>query len=68
MLPQVAESFTEAYTGAQLPDHVGAQKASTAPDTIPARSAHRRRRCGEAATQRSRDVQAWRTLAGLSGA
>jgi arylsulfatase A-like enzyme len=32
MLPQVAESFTEAYTGAQLPDHIGAQKASTAPD------------------------------------
>jgi hypothetical protein len=32
MLPQVAESFTESYTGAQLPDHVGAQKASTAPD------------------------------------
>ncbi len=24
MLPEVAESFTESYTGAQLPDHYGA--------------------------------------------
>jgi len=32
MLPEVAESFTEGFTGAQLPDHIGAQKATTAPD------------------------------------
>jgi arylsulfatase A-like enzyme len=32
MLPEVAESFTESYTGAQLPDHYGAQKPSGAPD------------------------------------
>jgi hypothetical protein len=25
------ESFTEAFTGAQLPDHIGAQKASGLP-------------------------------------
>jgi arylsulfatase A-like enzyme len=35
MLPEVAESFTESYTGAQLPDHYGAQKASGAPDPAP---------------------------------
>src|ERR1700730_11261461 len=36
MLPEVAESFTESYTGAQLPDRYGSQKASGAPDpTIP---------------------------------
>jgi arylsulfatase A-like enzyme len=35
MLPEVAESFTESYTGAQLPDHYGAQKPSGAPDPIP---------------------------------
>jgi hypothetical protein len=32
MLPEVAESFTESYTGAQLADHYGAQKTSGAPD------------------------------------
>jgi arylsulfatase A-like enzyme len=32
MLPEVAESFTESYTGAQLGDHYGAQKPSGAPD------------------------------------
>jgi arylsulfatase A-like enzyme len=32
MLPEIAESFTESYTGAQLSDHYGAQKASGAPD------------------------------------
>ena len=32
MLPEVAESFTESYTGAQLADHYGAQKPSGAPD------------------------------------
>jgi arylsulfatase A-like enzyme len=32
MLPEVAESFTESYTGAQLADHFGAQKPSGAPD------------------------------------
>src|SRR5262249_36210082 len=32
MLPEVAESFTESYTGAQLVDHYGAQKPSGAPD------------------------------------
>ena len=35
ILPEVAESFTESYTGAQLPDHYGAQKASGAPDPAP---------------------------------
>jgi arylsulfatase A-like enzyme len=33
MLPEVAESFTESYTGAQLGDHYGAQKPSGAPDS-----------------------------------
>jgi arylsulfatase A-like enzyme len=32
MLPEVAESFTESYTGAQLGDHYGAQKPSGPPD------------------------------------
>jgi arylsulfatase A-like enzyme len=32
MLPEVAESFTESYTGAQLGDHYGAQKPSGAPE------------------------------------
>jgi arylsulfatase A-like enzyme len=32
MLPEAAETYTEAYTGAQLPDHYGAQKPSGAPD------------------------------------
>ena len=32
MLPEVAESFSESYTGAQLADHYGAQKPSGAPD------------------------------------
>jgi hypothetical protein len=32
MLPEVAESFTESYTGTQLGDHYGAQKPSGAPD------------------------------------
>jgi arylsulfatase A-like enzyme len=32
MLPEVAESFSESYTGAQLADHYGAQKPSSAPD------------------------------------
>ena len=32
MLPEVAESFTESYTGAQLADHYGAQKPSGAPE------------------------------------
>ena len=32
MLPEVAESFTESYTGAQLGDHYGAQKPSGGPD------------------------------------
>ncbi len=32
MLPEIAESFTETYTGAQLADHLGLQKATGAPD------------------------------------
>jgi arylsulfatase A-like enzyme len=32
MLPEIAESFTESYTGTQLGDHYGAQKPSGAPD------------------------------------
>jgi arylsulfatase A-like enzyme len=32
MLPEVAESYTEAHTAAQLADHIGAQKASGAPE------------------------------------
>lgn len=32
MLPEVAESYTEGFTGSQLADHFGAQKASPAPD------------------------------------
>src|SRR6266446_3963701 len=36
MLPEIAESFTRSFTGAQLGDHYGAQKASGAPDpTVP---------------------------------
>jgi arylsulfatase A-like enzyme len=44
MLPEVAESFTESYTGAQLPDHYGVQKPSGAPDPIapPIPAAHAR--------------------------
>ena len=38
MLPEVAESYTESYTGAQLPDHYGAQKPSGAPDPTAAPS------------------------------
>ncbi len=34
MLPEVAESFTESYTGAQLPDHYGALTKRAAPDPI----------------------------------
>jgi len=36
MLPEVAETYTEAYTGAQLPDHYGAQKPSSAPAPVEA--------------------------------
>ena len=32
MLPEVRESFTDAFTAAQLADHVGAEKASGTPD------------------------------------
>jgi arylsulfatase A-like enzyme len=32
MLPELAESFIEVYTGAELPDHYGAQRPSGAPD------------------------------------
>jgi arylsulfatase A-like enzyme len=36
MLPELAESFIEVYTGAELPDHYGAQRPSGAPDpTVP---------------------------------
>jgi len=31
MLPEVAETYTEAYTGAQLPDHYGAQSRAARP-------------------------------------
>jgi arylsulfatase A-like enzyme len=34
MLPEIAESFTEAYTGGQLADHIGARKASGAPEPV----------------------------------
>jgi arylsulfatase A-like enzyme len=34
MLPEVAESYTEAHTAAQLADHIGAQKASGAPEPV----------------------------------
>ena len=34
MLPEVAESFTNSFTGEELADHYGAQKASGAPDPI----------------------------------
>ena len=32
MLPEVRESFTDAFTAAQLADHIGAKKASREPD------------------------------------
>jgi arylsulfatase A-like enzyme len=32
MLPEIAASFTEGFTGAQVADHIGAQPASLAPD------------------------------------
>jgi arylsulfatase A-like enzyme len=32
MLPELAETNTDNFTGAQLADHIGAKKASTAPD------------------------------------
>jgi arylsulfatase A-like enzyme len=32
MLPEVSESFTEGFTGAQLADHIGARPATTTPD------------------------------------
>jgi hypothetical protein len=36
MLPEIAESFIESYTGEELADHYGAQKPSGAPDpTVP---------------------------------
>jgi arylsulfatase A-like enzyme len=36
MLPEIAESFTRSFTGEELADHYGSQKASGAPDpTIP---------------------------------
>ena len=36
MLPEIAESFTRSFTGDELADHYGSQKASPAPDpTIP---------------------------------
>src|SRR6202047_3857372 len=36
MLPEIAESFTNSFTGEELADHYGAQRASGAPDpTIP---------------------------------
>jgi len=35
MLPEIAESFSETYTGAQLADRYGAQKPSGAPDPHP---------------------------------
>jgi arylsulfatase A-like enzyme len=36
MLPEIAESFIESYTGEELADHYGAQKPSGAPDpTLP---------------------------------
>jgi arylsulfatase A-like enzyme len=36
MLPEIAESFTRSFTGEELADHYGSQKASEAPDpTLP---------------------------------
>ena len=36
MLPEIAESFTRAFTGQDLADHYGSQQASGAPDpTLP---------------------------------
>ena len=36
MLPEIAESFTRSFTGEELADHYGSQKASGAPDpTVP---------------------------------
>jgi arylsulfatase A-like enzyme len=36
MLPEIAESFTRSFTGDELADHYGSQKASAAPDpTLP---------------------------------
>ena len=32
MLPEIRESFTDSFTGAQLADHFGAAKPSGAPD------------------------------------
>jgi arylsulfatase A-like enzyme len=37
MLPEVAESFTEGFSSDQLADHIGARKATTAPDNPPQR-------------------------------
>ena len=34
MLPEIAESFTNSFTGEELADHYGAQKPSGAPDPI----------------------------------
>jgi len=40
MLPEIAESFTNSFTGEELADHYGAQKPSGAPDpTLPSPSA-----------------------------
>ena len=36
MLPEIAESFTRSFTGDELADHYGSQKANGAPDpTVP---------------------------------
>ncbi len=35
MLPEVRESFTEAFTASQLADHIGARPASLEPDRDP---------------------------------
>ena len=32
MLPEIMESFTRSFTGDELADHYGSQKASEAPD------------------------------------
>jgi hypothetical protein len=34
MLPEIAESFTNSFSGEELADHYGAQKPSLAPDPI----------------------------------
>jgi hypothetical protein len=34
MLPEIAESFTNSFTGEELADHYGAQKPSRAPDPL----------------------------------